>query len=163
MFVELKDYPGYLVTDDGKVISLRRGYWKTLQGVESNHGYLRVNLQRRLHSIHVLVAATFLGPRAEGYQVNHKDGDKFNNSIENLEYVTAAENNQHAYDTGLRDIGEKHPRSKLTDEEIASIRSLKGVKDAKAISLEFGISRRYVSSIWRYKTRVGSRTPQTVS
>lgn len=54
--------------------------------------------------IHRIVSIVFIGPNPpDKTQVNHKDGDKLNNSVENLEYCTCAENIQHAYDTGLND------------------------------------------------------------
>ena len=55
-----------------------------------------------VHAIHRLVALAFFGPRLPGYEVNHKDGNKRNNSVDNLEYVTRSENHLHAYRTGLR-------------------------------------------------------------
>lgn len=51
---------------------------------------------------HCLVAPAFIGARPEGLDINHKDGDKTNNSVGNLEYVTRSENNRHAYRIGLR-------------------------------------------------------------
>ena len=52
--------------------------------------------------VHRLVLLAFIGEHPEGKNiVNHKDGDKTNNSLENLEWVTSQENTQHAVDTGL--------------------------------------------------------------
>lgn len=48
-----------------------------------------------------LVAATFLGPPEEGYTVNHIDGNRMNNAIENLEWLTLADNIRHGFKTGL--------------------------------------------------------------
>lgn len=71
----------------------------------SSGGYPRVNLSRdgkaTAKSIHILVAEAFIGPRPEGLQINHKDGVKENSELSNLEYVTAAENMQHAFRLGL--------------------------------------------------------------
>lgn len=52
--------------------------------------------------VHRLVAAAFLGESEEGHVVNHKNGDRFDNRVENLEYVTQGENVKHAWDNGLR-------------------------------------------------------------
>lgn len=57
------------------------------------YGYLYV--ERMFTKVHSLVASTFLGPRQPGMVVNHKDGDKLNNHVANLEYLTARENIQH--------------------------------------------------------------------
>ena len=80
--------------------------------------------------IHRLVTEAFLGKCPEGYVVNHKDGNKKNNNIENLEYVTPSENNQHALDMGLRhpaDVasyikhGEENSLSKITEKQAIEI------------------------------------------
>ncbi len=67
-------------------------------------GYERINVTHNaVHMtllVHRLVAETFLGPR-EGRTVNHKDGNKRNNAVNNLEYLTAAENTTHAFQSGL--------------------------------------------------------------
>jgi hypothetical protein len=65
------------------------------------NGYLIVKLNNKSVQIHQLVALFYLGERNENLVVNHKDGNKLNNKIENLEYVTIAENIKHAVKNGL--------------------------------------------------------------
>lgn len=69
----------------------------------SKAGYYRVKLSdRKLHYLHQLVALSWIdNPEGKPF-VNHRDGNKINNSIINLEWVTSQENNQHAWDTGLQ-------------------------------------------------------------
>lgn len=67
----------------------------------SPDGYHKVKMNNKGVMIHHLVAHVVLGPRPEGLVINHKDGIKTNNRPENLEYVTQAENIQHAIDHGL--------------------------------------------------------------
>ncbi len=64
--------------------------------------YIQVNMNNKLIMLAVLVAQTFIGAKPKGYQVNHIDGNKHNNHVDNLEYVTPSENMKHAWDTGLR-------------------------------------------------------------
>lgn len=68
-------------------------------------GYYSVSIyangEKRYVTIHTLVAEAFIAPRPDGMDVNHMDGDKRNNWIGNLEYVTRSGNCRHARDTGL--------------------------------------------------------------
>ena len=90
--------------------------------------------------VHQLVALAFLGPIPEGLVVNHKDGDKLNNHISNLEYVTRSENQLHAYATGLQKIqhGERGRRSKLT--EVQVLRILQRKDKVKDLAIEMNVS-----------------------
>jgi len=89
----------------------------------SHHGYPRLLLRFGSKSksksffVHKLVANAFFGNQPENMQVNHKDGNKTNNCICNLEYVTPSENVRHARDTGLTSIGDKH-YTKISPERI---------------------------------------------
>lgn len=90
------------------------------------NGYLAITLYSKNCSkhfyIHRLVAQTFL-PRVEGKnEVNHIDCNKFNNSIENLEWCNRKENLEHSYVHGLKRQGELHGCHKLTEKEVQDIR-----------------------------------------
>lgn len=94
-------------------------------------GYCRVQLWKNGKYqnclTHRLVALAFFGPTPNGHEVNHKSGDKSDNSEFNLEYVTRSENNLHAYRHGLMVNslsyeGEGHPNAKLTEEQVQEIR-----------------------------------------
>ena len=92
-------------------------------------GYLCLTLcagnVRRCPQVHSLVAAAFLGPRPHGKQVNHKDSDKQNNALANLEYVTPQENSRHAAANGKWPCqkGEHNGCATLTEEQVREIRS----------------------------------------
>src|SRR5262249_61995747 len=93
----------------------------------SRTGYHQVNfyLEGRVKHfyVHRLVAAAFIKPIPDGMEVNHKDGDKSNNDVENLEIVTSEENLRHARETGLMPSGgERSAVAKLTEEEVGEIR-----------------------------------------
>ena len=100
---QLKDNPNYLVTVDGRIFSLHTMRFLTL--MEKN-GYIYVKLGSKSYRVHRLVAQTYLPNLENKPQVNHMDGNKFNNMLCNLEWATQSENIQHACDTGLRPISE---------------------------------------------------------
>ena len=91
----------YMVDSAGYVLSKRGN--KPLKPSINHSGYAVINLmiggERIGMSVHSAVANTFMpGKYKEGLQVNHKDGDRLNNSVENLECVTPAENMRHSID-----------------------------------------------------------------
>ncbi len=103
----------YGITKTGKVwaypnLSRNKGRW--LVQCVSKCGYLYVCLfkdgKRKNKYVHALVADAFLGER-NGLQVNHIDGDKKNNMISNLEFVTASRNRKHAYEIGIQIVTQK--------------------------------------------------------
>lgn len=106
-----RDIPGfggdYQVSEEGKIRSFKRCYTGRVlkQYVNAHNGYCYVclckNGESRQYRVHCLVAETFLGRRKGEEQVNHKDGNKTNNAVSNLEYCTQSENMKHAYATGL--------------------------------------------------------------
>lgn len=72
------------------------------EGYKHSSGYTLVSIASKQYLLHRLVALTFI-PNPNGYQtVNHKDGNKKNNTVENLEWCSQSQNNQHAHDTGLQ-------------------------------------------------------------
>lgn len=101
---DIAGYEGlYQVSDIGNIRSSRTGKMMKLC-VNSRNGYVYCvlsNKQKRKNCrVHRLVASAFLGVR-DGLQVNHIDGDKANNKLSNLEWVTRSENMKHAFATGL--------------------------------------------------------------
>lgn len=88
----------------GKHIIQRHG--KLLKPVADQNGYLHVYLARSgkqsQKSIHVLVATAFIHKDSPDLEVNHKDGDKSNNCVSNLEWITHKANIQHSFAIGLR-------------------------------------------------------------
>ena len=102
-WVELEDWPDYLISNLGAVWSKRRG--RKLKQSLDRMGYPSVGLQQadvwRRVSVHRLVAFGFVEGYFEGAFVNHIDGDKTNNKHFNLEWVTHEENMRHAREIGL--------------------------------------------------------------
>lgn len=99
-------YKGYFITQDGDVYSLKSGEIKKMKPLLLPNGYLQVQLSygvgnRIIKTVHRLVAETLIDNPLNKEQVNHIDGNKINNHISNLEWVTGSENCQHAFRIGL--------------------------------------------------------------
>ncbi|UGO48066.1 HNH endonuclease [Bacillus phage vB_BanS_Skywalker] len=130
---------------------------KVLKLIVSTKGYMTINIsmnsKQRKHNIHRLVALAFI-PNPEGKDtVNHKNGDKTDNNVTNLEWSTNQENQIHAWETGLKESikGECRYNSKLKEEDVIWIRSNYIPRhpefNQKAIAKKFGISKETVSHI----------------
>ncbi len=92
IWLPVEGYPLYHVSNHGRV----RGPRKMLKPWDHRDGYVKVNLyvdgKKSPKTVHPLVAHAFIGPRPEGLEVHHKDEDKLNNHVDNLEYVTSQYN-----------------------------------------------------------------------
>jgi hypothetical protein len=148
----------YIITGTGSIFGNRkvpfgRGI-RELKTQVSNSGYEMVKLisgagKNKLHTIHRLVALTFIpNPHNKSF-VNHKDGNKLNNCAENLEWVSPCENLKHAYDTGLMSHkGEKNSRAKLKNSDIPVIRDrIKSGEMLKTIANDYGVHYSIISGI----------------
>lgn len=163
--VEWRDIPGYeglyQVSSDGQVKRLGGSYKclkdRVLKQSFNNAGYLQVALSRNgsplTKLVHHLVTLAFFGD-PDGLWCNHKNGIKTDNRVDNLEYVTPGENNQHAYDTGLRRkvYGERHWSRILSDDDVHDIRfvafhALEEIGGRKALAKEYGVSKTTIQAI----------------
>lgn len=97
--VILKENSKYSIDRDGNIYNIRTGCKRKLF---KSSGYFRVSLDGKNYLIHRLVASNFIAEIPKGYIVNHKDGDKTNNNINNLEIITYSENSKHAISNGLK-------------------------------------------------------------
>jgi len=149
---DIEGYEGYLISNLGNVKSLEkivrcgRGNGKTIKkekilkkGINSG-GYELVVLTRREgkknFSVHRLVSQTFIPNHENKKEVNHKDGNKLNNNVENLEWCTSSENQIHAFKTGLQKILSK--KVNQFDKSGKFIKSHKSITGAgKEVNISF--------------------------
>ncbi len=99
---QVEGFPTYRISSNGRLYS---DWAKQLRSLSDNNGYKRVELchegEKKRTSIHQLVAEHYHENPSDKKKVNHKNGEKGDNRLENLEWSTQSENAQHAYDTGL--------------------------------------------------------------
>ena len=154
----IKDFPLYEVSNLGRVKSHAMGWTKILKsGLRgSGSGYPFVNLYKNsagyMKSIHVLVLEAFVGPRPLGYEANHKDGDKENNNLSNLEWLTSSDNTKHSWKRELQPSpireGYRSNSAQLSDESVVLIRKMlqQGMRH-REIAEKFNVSRVTVTRI----------------
>lgn len=150
-------FDGYEISDRGRVRSFRRnnGQGRILKTETSDRGYKQVSLykdgKQHQKSIHRLVAEAFIDNPEEKETVNHKDCDKTNNCVSNLEWMSKSENVRHAYDNGLnenvkRRLGEG--RSK-THPPVRVIETGKIYQSQRALARDLGLIEQCVSRCLR--------------
>jgi hypothetical protein len=123
-FKDIENYEGlFQISNFGNVKSLKTGKLFKIQ--INKKGYCRVSLFKNKkynsYNVHRLVMLVFVGPSK--LQVNHKDGNKLNNRLDNLEYCTAQENVDHAWSNGLGNPlrGVDNGNAKLNDKIVLKI------------------------------------------
>jgi len=154
-WTEIKNYPNYVITDDGMVKSKITN--KVLTGGLNESGYVCYTLKnkngKRIERAHRLVADTFIENPNNEKIVNHINGIKTDNRVENLEWCSLLHNIQHAYEHEL--MPHKTNYKKLTDEDIKEIRNLYKSTDHTYFSLAkmYNLSYSYVGRIVRKENR----------
>lgn len=145
----IEGYPGYFTSEEGVVWSNRRGLQKLKQRIDVN-GYWIVNLycegKRSTKRVHCLIAKGHVSGWSAGLEVNHKDGNKANNSAANLEWVTHSENCKHAFANGLRDAALPRP-GKLTYDDVLAIRECPSTTTHQDLATQYGVHKRTIARI----------------
>ncbi len=161
---QIKEHTEYYVTESGDIYSTINNAGNTrnepylLKQTLGRDGYYWVGLKgsnKRIMKVHRLVAITFLPNPNLLPVVNHIDGNKLNNDVSNLEWVTHKENAIHAHQNGLTNVakGEQHKASKLKDAETIELIQLilDGYTNDELAEI-YGLHSRYISLI-RHKHR----------
>lgn len=139
----------YEITKEGQVINKHTGH--ILLGQPNGKGYLRVSIGGELKFIHRLVAEKYI-PNPNNYeQINHKDGNKLNNSVENLEWVTNQQNRNHAMQHNLHLTGEGCSWSKLTEDDVRYIRAHMEISNTE-LGKKFNVSRSCIRKVKNYES-----------
>lgn len=163
---DIPDYEGlYKISSTGEVFTVRR------QGSNGGirpcytdkQGYKRVTLSKngktKNYLVHTLVALSYLGSRPDSHEVCHKDGDKMNNSVDNLYYGTRSNNSRDSVEHGTHNFlkqnyngvvqkGEECTWSKLTEDKVKYIKTMKGQKSSRALAKELNVSQGNISAVW---------------
>ena len=155
----IPDAPGYHISDQGRLASALKGGWRILRPSANRDGYysypVPIGGVRKNSRIHRLVARVFLAeaptPR---HEINHRDGNKTNNSALNLEWVTKRVNQRHRFDA----FGQAAPHgmqtrvSKLTDAQVVEIRARRATGEYfKDIAKDYGVT---TMSVYRVCARL---------
>ena len=157
IYKNIENYEGlYQISNLGNVKSLNNSKFKKekilKKGLQKN-GYEIISLckenKKKSYTVHRLVALHFIPNLENKKQVNHINGIKTDNIVENLEWCTTSENTKHAYDNGFIDLYKhgKHIASKLTNIEVSQIRVIGKNLKQKEIADLFGVSQVIISNV----------------
>jgi hypothetical protein len=146
-------FPSYAADDQGNIYSLKFNKCRKLSLGSHSEGYLLFTVsegsKRHNAFAHRFVMECFVG--FSDLVVNHKDGDKKNNRLGNLEYVTHLENTQHAVRMGLMVTAGAKPgqNSALSDKQRLFIQAAKGELSKSYLARKFGVGETTIKRVWR--------------
>lgn len=174
---EWKDIIGYeglyRVSTSGEVYSMqsKKNLKQFYRGSREDNKYLVVDLHKnkkgKTISVHRIVAEAFIPNTNDLPCVNHKDGNKDNNCVDNLEWCTYSENNYHACRTGLKSIpsGTKNKCSKLTYDDVVAIKKCLILGDSKygtrPLSKQYGVDHKVIMDIYHNRKYQDVKIPYT--
>lgn len=167
-FIKIANHERYLISPSGEILSTLNN--NKLNPILQNNGYLTVGLDKKIHLVHRLVAKHFIPNPYDHPQVNHKDGNKLNNIVSNLEWVTAKENINHAFETGLRkgfvsyDTKKEKLHLVLNGADVAKLAKEMGMshpntlsKMLRETSIKEGLAEAWTTEMKRRRTQVAIR------
>ena len=151
---------GYDVSTEGHIRNSKTK--RSLKEFVGKDGYLRTQFDGKSRLVHRVIAEAFIDNPERLPEVNHLDGNKSNNSIDNLEWCNRNDNLKHAYANNLRSAkGVNNARCKLTEADVVYIKKhyIKGDKNfgALALSKKFGVAHQTICAVtsgqnWKEET-----------
>lgn len=150
----IEEYPDYLISSYGRCLSLKGINPRILKPQIDTNGYHIVTLYKdsKAKTVRIarLVAAAFIPNPENKPQINHIDGNKNNNQVTNLEWVTGSENNKHANKTGLANGATRKITSAQAIEIFQKFHS--GKYTQVYLAKQYSLSRRAVQLITHGRT-----------
>ena len=150
---------GYKISNQGRV---KNPQGKILGGSTHKDSYRFVTIKGKQIPIHRIVAENFIENKYDKPFVNHKDGNKMNNSVDNLEWVTQQENIQHSYKNKLQPSAVKTYKGKFTDEQRQQIKDEYNNTDIsrRQLALKYNVSHTCICDIindkYKYADKVNT-------
>lgn len=143
-------YTGIYVTKAGKVFREGKNGIYECSGSPNSKVYLAITVNKKTVLFHRLVYETFMGDIPKGMEIDHKDGDKHNNELTNLEVVTPEENIDRA-----SKMGNHHKR--FSNAQVANmIRKVLSGKTVQEVAKEYAVSKMYLFEVMRKEKRLGA-------
>lgn len=151
-WLPIAGYEGlYEVSDLGRV---RHVHTLRVKQPSEDRGYLIVGLcapgrKAKRCAVHRLVLSAFVGPPPTNHDGGHLDGSRSNNRLENLAWVSRAENQLHRAAHGTALWGSANPNARLSDRKVAEIRALSGIVPSSELAQRYGVGRSTIQKIAR--------------
>lgn len=151
---KVRSKPRILTRSNGSKQTVKGRILKTFVG---STGYefavFQVGKKTKNFAVHRLVAIHFLNNDQNKYAVNHLNGIKTDNNVQNLEWVTKSENEIHARKNGLKCTkGEKASKAVLNTNQILEIRNLRGKMTGREVAKIYGVTHSAIFAIWTNRT-----------
>ena len=154
-FKEVRDYPGYAVSEHGRVVSFRRGRFRELKPTLKSNGYHQLMLcsdggRVKAKLLHHVVLETFVSKKPDGMETRHLNGIKTDNRIDNLKWGTPMENKEDRvrHRTNFKFPiyrGREVATAKLDEQKVREI--LTSQAPARVFAQKFGVSKTAVKYV----------------
>lgn len=165
-FRQIPGFPRYCMSEDGTILSIcKNGPGADLPWSEAKRlncwigpdGYLRISLRqdnrKRQFLVHVLLLTMFVGPRPEGMECRHLDGNPASNDLSNLTWGTSAENERDKIRHGKSNRGDRNGGAKLTVADVLEIRERSASGEPhRAIAADFHVQYNCALNIAKHRT-----------